>query len=165
MNSKNKGNSFERKISKLLSTRFQAHTGITTSFRRNIDSGSFFGGNNKARVQTHDTSKATFGDIVCPDDFHFTLECKHYKEPPSFASIVKQEYALFDGWIKQGKIDAESAGKDFLLIVKFNNVPEIVFTTAPANIRHVFEYKGMYGYTLEDFLAQDDSYFFSRPVI
>ncbi len=44
VNGKQKGNGFERKIANILSERFKEHTGLEQAFRRNIDSGSFFGG-------------------------------------------------------------------------------------------------------------------------
>jgi hypothetical protein len=66
VNSKNKGNAFERKIAKNLSERFEAHTGLTDAFRRNLDSGSFFGASNQSRIEKHGTEHANFGDILTP---------------------------------------------------------------------------------------------------
>jgi hypothetical protein len=126
VNAKNKGNTFERKIANLLSTTFAQHTGLISSFRRNVDSGSFFGGSNFKRTETHDTEKATYGDIIAPSAFKFNIECKHYKEAPSFSSILKQEYATFDKWIEQAELDSKSSGKIVMIIMKFNNVPESV---------------------------------------
>jgi hypothetical protein len=162
VNSKNKGNTFERKISKLLSETFKARTGLETAFRRNIDSGSFFGGSNQRRTITHDTSKACFGDIVTPDDFIFTLECKHYATPPSFASILKQECATLDKWIEQAKQDAESAGKTMMIIAKFNNVPEMVVIPKSCKTKAVpaMLYKGHHIFLLSDILKEPISHFF-----
>jgi len=79
VNGKQKGNSFERKIANLLSDRFKEHTGIESSFRRNPDSGSFFGGSNHSRTEKYDTEFAIFGDLICPKSFAYSVECKHYK--------------------------------------------------------------------------------------
>lgn len=124
VNSKNKGNSFERKISNMLSAHFSEHLGIAKGFLRNSDSGSYFGGSNAKRTETHNTEKATYGDIICPSAFRFSIECKHYKDGPSFSSILKQEYAMFDKWIGQAELDSKSSGKGVMIIMKFNNVPE-----------------------------------------
>lgn len=163
MNSKNKGNTFERKIANLLSERFLEVTGIAKSFRRNADSGSFFGGTNKFRTETHDLSKASFGDIITPEEFAFSIECKHYKAPPSFASMVKQEVADFDKWIAQAEQDAESSGKLPCIIVKYNNVPEIVLLReAFGTLGAIARYKTYEIVPLADFLDQEDVWFFPK---
>ena len=46
VNGKQKGNRFERDIANMFSERFATYTGIEKAFRRNPDSGSFFGGSN-----------------------------------------------------------------------------------------------------------------------
>lgn len=164
MNSKNKGNTFERKIANLLSDRFLEVTGIPKSFRRNADSGSFFGGANKARTETHDLSKASFGDIITPEEFAFSIECKHYKDPPSFSSLIKQEVAALDKWITQAEQDAESSGKLPAIIVKYNNVPEVVLLReAFGSIVPVAHYKAYQIIALTDFLDQEDGWFFPKP--
>lgn len=124
--SKQKGNSFERKISNALSARFAEYLGIESGFRRNIDSGSFFGASNQKRIETHLTESVTFGDIMTPSNFRFAIECKHYKTAPSFSSMAKQEYKLFDTWIEQASQDARNADKEMLVIAKFNGIPEFV---------------------------------------
>lgn len=162
INSKAKGNTFERKISNKLSERFRDHTGLETAFRRNIDSGSFFGGRNQVRAQTHDLDKATFGDIVTPVDFNFTVECKHYKTPPTFASIMKQKNSQLDEWLDQAEQDAASSGKKPVVIMKFNNVDEMaVVKELFGDLKAVINYRGYYICSLEDYLAQTDDHFFT----
>jgi hypothetical protein len=161
VNGKNKGNTFERKMANLLSERFQQHTGIEKSFRRNADSGSFFGGGNKSRVTQYDLDHAAFGDLICPDTFLFSVECKHYKSAPSFQSIVIREVTQWDTWIKQVEQDSTSAGKLPLLIIKYNNVPEFVFVKNKLEIDEIFKYKGYYAYTLSSILVLDNNVFFS----
>lgn len=162
VNSKNKGNSYERKIAKALSERFEAHTGLTSAFRRNADSGSFFGATNQKRIVDHGTEHANFGDILVPSDFKFEVECKHYKTPPSFGSIIKGEYKLFDTWIDQAKQDAENAGKSWMVIAKFNNVDEFVImepNSAPQD-KLVMRYKGNDIVPLKGLLDEPDTFFF-----
>lgn len=161
-NSKNKGNTFERKTANTLSERFAAHTGIEKSFRRNPDSGSFFGGGNKGRADTHDTDKASFGDIIAPKDFKFTIECKHYKTAPAMAAMIKQEYALYDKWIEQAENDASKGGTDSMIIVKFNNVPEfVILSNKFSHLRHFAVYKNYVLVSLEDCLKEPNEFFFN----
>ncbi len=160
VNSKNKGNTFERKMANHLSERFSDHLGIDQGFRRNIDSGSFFGATNQKRMETHLTENACFGDIMTPSSFRFSIECKHYKTAPSFASMVKQEFKLFDTWIEQARQDAVNAKLQMLVIIKFNGVPE--FVVVEGNDPDAFAYyKGTSLITLEKWLERDIGYFFS----
>ena len=158
---KQKGNSFERKIANLLSERFQTVTGIPNSFRRNIDSGSFWGATNQYRIQTHDTSKAIFGDIVCPENFNYNIECKFYKEAPSFNLLIHQDIKQWDEWIEQAKQDSVNANKKMCLIIKYNKIGEIVILDQlPTNMTYSFTYKSYYVTTLENFLSLADTEFF-----
>ncbi len=157
--SKQKGNSFERKIANLFSETFEKHTGISNAFRRNIDSGSFFGAKNQKRIETHLTDNACFGDIMTPDSFKFSIECKHYKTPPSFSALVKQEFKLFDTWIAQAKQDAANAEKAMLVVIKFNNVPEFVIVEG-ADGEAFATYKGNSLISMDEWLKRDITYFF-----
>ena len=162
VNGKAKGNGFERKIANLLSTRFQAKTGIESGFRRNPDSGSFFGGTNKKRTETYDLDYAVFGDLICPKNFSYSIECKNYKSAPSFQSVINHKVTQWDTWLKQANQDAESSKKLLAMIVKYNNVDEIVFIKhlLPINAHYIM-YQEYYVYKLSDFLSCDDTLFFS----
>ena len=120
-NSKNKGNSFERSVATQLSERFATFTSVEKAFRRNPDSGAYFGGTNVSRTETHLTDKATFGDIICPPNFIFNIEAKHYKNPPSLSSILKEQVTDWNKWLAQAKQDSAAADKKLLLIVLYNN--------------------------------------------
>ncbi len=162
VNGKNKGNTFERKIANLLSDRFAEHTGLESAFRRNPDSGSFFGGQNQARTETYDTEYAVFGDLICPRTFDFSIECKNYKTPPSFGSIVKQDCKQIDQWISQATQDALNAKKRMALIIKYNNVSEIVVLPELfGTLKPIINYKEYHIVSLDDFLAQSDDNFFT----
>jgi hypothetical protein len=162
VNGKNKGNTFERKISGLLSTRFSSFLGIDKAFRRNADSGSFFGGSNSYRAEQHDLDNACFGDVMCPKNFRFTVECKHYKSSPTFQSIVKGNVSQWDDWLEQSENDAKTANKEPLLIVKYNNVPEIVFVKTPLKEKTpIAVYKSFNIYQLSEFLTLDEASFFT----
>lgn len=163
INSKAKGNVFERKVSKILSTRFAEYTGVEFAFRRDVTSGSFFGASNQKRLQTHDTETATFGDLLAPATFRFSIECKHYKDAPSFVSILKQDNKTLDKWLGQATQDATNAGKEALVIAKFNNVPEMAFINRDIWTRQApMTYRGYAIVMLDEFLSEADEYFFTK---
>lgn len=164
VNGKSKGNTFERKIANLLSARFETYTGLEKSFRRNSDSGSYFGGMNAHRVEKHDLDHAVFGDLMCPRNFNFSIECKHYKSAPSFQSIINKLVPQWDTWIKQVEQDSESANKLPLLIIKYNNVPEFVFVKNKLEIAEILLYTGYYAYKLSDILLLSDDIFFNTSI-
>lgn len=161
VNGKSKGSSFERKIANLLSARFESVTGIKQAFRRNTDSGSYFGGTNQKRVETHDLDHAQFGDLICPKNFKFSVECKFYKSGPSFSSIVKGNITQWDTWLSQAKQDATNSKKQMMLIVKYNGMDEIVFVETPVSgITLVIPYKDVYGYRLDEYIQLSNKHFF-----
>ena len=160
MTAKGKGNTFERKISKLLSERFKELTGIEQSFRRNIDSGSFFGGSNQRRKQTHNIENACFGDIMCPVAFKFSLECKHYKTPPGLGVVVNGKCKQWDTWLEQAEQDSTNSGKGLMVIIKYNNIDEIVFLKEKLEIDSIFNYGIYTAYRLDKILGMPDDFFF-----
>lgn len=161
VNGKQKGNTFERKCANLLSERFKDITGIEKSFRRSVDSGSFFGGSNAQRMNTYDTATANFGDLVCPSNFKYTIECKHYKSAPTFQSIVNQNVKQWDEWMGQASQDSKNANKLPMLIIKYNNVPEMVFIDHPIEgMQEFLKYKEFYAYSLDTIIKLDDKVFF-----
>jgi hypothetical protein len=170
VNGKSKGNGFERKIANVLSERFKEHTGLEQSFRRNIDSGSFFGGGNQFRTQTHDLSKASFGDIVTPPGFKYSIECKFYKTAPGIKSLLNQDIKQWDEWLKQAEQDCTNSNQEMALIIKYNNVEEIVLldnqkltaklAQALINNDLPLRYKNYVIITLSHFLSLPNSFFF-----
>lgn len=166
VNGKSKGSSFERKIANLLSARFEPVTGIKQGFRRNTDSGSFFGGTNQKRKDTHDLDHANFGDLICPNNFKYSVECKFYKTGPTFPAIVKGKIAQWNDWIAQAKQDAYNSNKEMMLIIKYNGVDEIVFLEQEIKaLTLVLPYKKVFGYRLEEFLNLPNIIFFTEKQI
>ena len=160
VNGKSKGNSFERKIANLLSSRFESKLGIKNSFRRNPDSGAFFGGGNAKRTESYSLDYAIFGDLICPKDFAYSIECKHYKTAPSFKSVVNHSVTQWDTWLSQAEQDSSSSNRLMSLIVKYNNVDEIVFLKEAVGTKHYTRYKQYYVYLLSDWLENPDVKFF-----
>ena len=162
VNGKQKGNAFKRKIANMLSERFEDYTGIEKAFRRNPDSGSFFGGTNIDRKDIYDTEWAIYGDRICPRNFNFTIECKHYKKAPLLDRIIKQDVKDWDEWIGQAKQDAEACSKRFIIVLKYNNTE--IFTITRRNEvdgrRPSIIYKDTEIHKFEDVLQSADSFFF-----
>lgn len=126
-NGKQKGNSFERTIATTLSERFAAITGKEKAFRRNPDSGSFFGGSNQSRTKDYDTESAQYGDLITPKNFKWAIECKFYKTAPSLNSVIQGKNEKWNAWLSQSNQDAKNSGKLAMLVVKYNQVDIMAF--------------------------------------
>lgn len=166
INSKQKGNRFERDVANALSERFAAYTGIPQSFRRNADSGSFWGGSNKGRKDQYDTDFAIYGDLVCPRDFRFTIECKNYKDAPPLSALVAQKITQWDTWLGQANQDAAECGKDSLVIIKYNRTE--IFCLLEKNLLNnacispILCYNTNIGVSLSELLKLDDDFFYRK---
>lgn len=163
VNGKQKGNGFERDIANKLSDRFKEHLGLDQGFRRNPDSGSFFGGKNQQRTETHDTEFAVFGDLICPRTFKWNIECKNYKDAPSFDLIIKRNVKEWDKWLAQNEQDAVNAEKKPILIVKYNRTK--IWAAIPTSentegLTPIITYKDYQIFTLDEILELDNSFFF-----
>jgi hypothetical protein len=124
INSKGKGNAFERDIVKLFKVLFEDE-----GFERNAFSGSLYGGSNRHRMQgmNEEHTSAVCGDIICPKDFPFSIECKAYKEL-DFHNIINGKCTTLDEWIEQAEDDAKASNKEMLVIIKINNKGKYVCT-------------------------------------
>jgi len=161
VNGKQKGNTFERDIANRLSARFATITGVEKAFRRNADSGSFFGGKNQQRIEQYDTDYALFGDLICPRNFMFSVECKNYKTPPTFNALIKQDIAEWDKWIVQAEQDAKNSNKKMMLIIKYNRTLPFVILGEKTSASLAGVYKNYFIYSLDDILLLPDEFFFS----
>lgn len=116
INGKNKGNSFEREVSNEFTIRFNDH------FQRVPQSGAICGGFNRTKVVNlrQDAQSILSADIICPEWFCFSLECKNYGEKtgPKMYSILEGHERVLDKWLCQSKGDAEFSKKQFLVLFK-----------------------------------------------
>jgi hypothetical protein len=151
-NPKQKGNTFERTVANLLSESKKDFLGVEKGFRRNSDSGSFFGGKNIDRVDTHLADYQNFGDLLCPKNFRFSIECKHYKVAVTLNSIMIQNSKQLDNWIQQVEVDANNSKKLPMLIVKYDNVEPIMFSKECFG-EYILKYKEYFGYNFKKVLA------------
>jgi Holliday junction resolvase len=110
---KQKGSRFELEIAKLLSEWY----GKEKSFNRAPSSGMW--------STVHDSNKVP-GDIVCPDDFPFVIECKK-REGFKFHKLFDEDYKDIREWWDQALESATRAGKKPLLIIGKNNRDTLVY--------------------------------------
>lgn len=101
VNSKKKGDSFEREVAK----RLEEHLGLP--FRRTPLSGGF---SNKW--------KSCIGDIMCPDNFGFYIDCKSYRDFDLLGVLSHKGSSykmVMDNW---ERLEKDKGDRKSLLIVK-----------------------------------------------
>ena len=105
INSKRKGNEAERQLANILKERFGlpfARVGVSSGAR-------------PKQVKLDDSAKQAFtSDLVAPDGFRFSIECKSVNKD---VDLLDQS-ALLDKFLKQVADDAASIGKIPLLCWK-----------------------------------------------
>jgi len=170
-NSKQKGSTFERKIAKRLSEQFASFIGADQGFIRNRGSGSYFGGKNFHRAKGVVDEHLDVGDIITPMSFRWNLELKHYATPITFKAVMANRSAQWDKWIAQATQDTVTSKKeDFILVIKYNLVPEIVILGLSFNNNLLFnniglvDYKGHIVTTLDVFLSKDSMCYFNNTI-
>lgn len=143
---KSKGNSFENVIAKKLSTALHP-----LKFIRTQGSGARVGGKNfeaLGQMFGEEALKLFVGDVVPVNEkeagvqFRFSIECKSYKTPDNFPSLVSGTSNVFK-WMQESEDDAVKIKREPLLIFKWNNINSMVgsFIETPCH-RLVLEAKG-----------------------
>ena len=115
--SKTKGNKFENDTVKVLNEAYD-----TEEFSRTPNSGAMMGRSNWGKNQgLAENVKRTLGaDIIVPDDFKFAVECKHYKDDPNYAQIIKGPDSMLSHWLGECVYDAINLDLNPLLFFKTN---------------------------------------------
>lgn len=136
MNSKQKGNNFERKVAKILTEK------LGMEFNRTPSSGGL----------RWASDNNVYGDIVTPDDFPFIIECKN-RENWSFDQLMKGECKEFDSWAEQVEGDCDRFQNNTLeyayplIIFTKNRMPIYI---AYKNIIYDKQYKNIIEKCIED---------------
>ena len=114
VNGKKKGNRYELEVAKDLSSRYD------DTFRRVPQSGAIVGGLNRKLNEglTSDAQEIFAGDIIAPQWFPFTIECKNYADTPKIHNLLSIGDKDLDTWIKQAKTSSDVAKKEWLLCFK-----------------------------------------------
>jgi Holliday junction resolvase len=155
LNSKNKGNRVELELAKTLTKRFG---GI--EFSRVPMSGGW-GTNNKEKNVREDAMEVLSGDIMCPENFIFSIESKSRSDFNFWDMLNDETENEIDEWIQQAEEDAQRSNKYPLIYVKINyKKPFVMFS------KKIFKGKLIYGnYTLmrfSSFLEFPDNFFFKE---
>ena len=148
INSRTKGNTFERAFAKKLNVRFD-----TKEFCRTPGSGAF--------ATTHKLPEylQVHGDLITPEKFKFVIEAKRGYDI-KFEDLWKPKSNLYS-FIAQAARDGKNAGKPWLLIYKKDRQKECVISLEKFPINEKALFKGVYYlYLLEDVLALKDDIFF-----
>ena len=106
INSRTKGQSFERKVASMLNSKFD-----TDSFSRTPGSGAF------ATTHKLPDHLKLYGDLITPQWFAFTIECKSGYEVVDLPSLLRENNQFYE-WVFQAKHDAKMANRKPLLIVQ-----------------------------------------------
>ncbi|TXG80555.1 MAG: hypothetical protein E6R13_07855 [Spirochaetes bacterium] len=124
INSKKKGNSYELRVSKILSESLSPLT-----FKRVPHSGAYLGGSNSERSADFNEDSATslVGDIYCSNGkIKFIIESKFYKEAVKFTDLFNDNCQIFK-WFNEAKFDCNKfKNKKPLLIFKYNRTDDYV---------------------------------------
>ncbi len=117
--SKSKGNKFENDMCKIFNRLYE-----TEEFSRTPNSGAMMGRSNWAKKQgLSESVKRTLGsDIIVPDWFRFSVECKHYADTPTYEALIKEPGdKTLDHWLGETLFDAGNLGLHPMLIFKTNH--------------------------------------------
>ena len=116
INSRNKGNTFERKMAKMLNARF----GVK-EFNRSPGSGAY--------ATTHSLPEhlKIHGDLITPKDFKFCIECKKGYNNENIYSLLDYSSDLW-GFIAQCEKDSEKSCKMPLILYQQDRRPILAIT-------------------------------------
>jgi SPX domain protein involved in polyphosphate accumulation len=151
VNSRAKGNSFERKVAKILNERFN-----TKDFSRTPGSGAF------ATTHTLPKHLKIYGDLITPEKFRFVIECKKGYNKENLSSLFSKK-SEFWKFIKQAEKDSENSGKPFMILLQQDRkeimcIRKDCFHVLPPEVIEV-KIKNYSIFLLTDFLILDDEYF------
>ena len=112
-NSRNKGNTFERHIAKLLNDRFK-----TEEFSRSPGSGAF--------ATTHKVPDhlKIYGDLLTPQKFKFCIECKKGYNKQNLYSLYNYSSEIWK-FIEQSEKDSEKCSRLPMVIFKQDRQPTL----------------------------------------
>lgn len=157
-NSRTKGNTFERKVCKILNEFFG-----TTEFIRSPGSGAFSTTHNLP-----DHLKFS-GDLITPKTFKYTIECKKGYNKENIGSIFNPKSDLIS-FIDQAEKDSSKINKNFLLIMQqdrkeilclLNEKKSLALATYAENRDHIYLHINNGDYIickLEDLLDETRKY-------
>ena len=155
INSRTKGNSFERSICKLLNERFN-----TTEFSRSPGSGAF--------ATTHSLPEhlKIYGDLITPEGFKFCIECKKGYNHLNLYSLYNYS-SEFWKFIEQCEKDSKKCKRIPLVIFKQDRqptlaiIPDTVEVLSDAKYIEIRNRKRYRMYLFEELIKCWDSIWFN----
>lgn len=116
VNSRSKGNTFERKICALLNNRFN-----TTEFCRSPGSGAF------ATTHSLPDYLKVYGDLITPKNFKHIIECKKGYNKININSIFNNSSEFWE-FIKQSERDSQVSGKTSVIVYQQDRQPALIIS-------------------------------------
>ena len=125
VNSKKKGNRFEREVAKKLNEIFEGY--IRGEFKRTPSSGAYLGGVNaeKNKDLSREAKRTLTSDLIVPENFKYAVEIKSYKDIDLYGLLTGNKSKIYD-WIDEVE---ETVGNEFdgwIIISKRNRGKWIV---------------------------------------
>lgn len=166
INSKAKGRRGELDTCKILNDRFGYGKKI---FSPTPQSGAWGGGQNREKREDMSLEQriALVSDIMTPTNFKFVIENKNYAEF-DFWNLFNERSEIND-WTDQVTTDADSVGKNPLLIMKFNRHQRISMTRQSTKKEKFIWYdsrgRDWYCLLFDDLLKLSDEYFYSKDTV
>ena len=161
VNSRTKGNSFERQIAKTFNDRFN-----TTEFSRSPGSGAF------ATTHTLPDYLKIYGDLITPQNFKYCIECKKGYNKENLYSLYNYS-SDFWGFLDQCLKDSEKCGKIPMVIYKQDRQPTLAIIPNHVQTSMLQQYIEIHKqedpftlrvyriYKLEDLLKDHDTMWFT----
>lgn len=151
-----KGKRHERELCRLLADRFGK------PFSRTIGSGNRWG---QVRQMPQHAKDTFTGDVVCPEDFRFALECKGGYDDVDLFQALAEGNAQLDEFLDQALAESNRSGRIPLLAWRQSRKPWLAFVRrqdmpGTAHARYLY-YGGWMAVPLVELLQAPDSYFFS----
>ena len=116
VNSRTKGNTFERKVCSLLNDRYK-----TTDFVRTPGSGAF------ATTHSLPDHLKLWGDLITPKNFKFIIECKKGYNKENINSLFNKSSEVWN-FIEKTERDSNASGKYFIIIFQQDRQPILTIT-------------------------------------
>ena len=161
-NQKAKGSRLEYKVRDELNKAFG-----TKAFQRTPGSGAFMGKSNYARnAQLDEGAKmALGGDIICPEWFRFSVECKNYADYPLYHRMLSSEDRSLDKWINETIFDANNFGLTPMVVFQttykgtFIAIPDqFINVVWSCNINPYLLYKNFIVFNFDDFIQNAEEF-------
>jgi hypothetical protein len=158
-NSKDKGRRFENNLCKVLKNRFGFE------FTRTIGSGNRWG---QVSFLPHHAQQTFSGDLVCPENFKFVIECKGGYNDIDIHGAFEKGIASLDKWIKQAEDEGERCGRTPIICWKKDYKPwlsliELSNFDEPYKLfDYHFKYRNYIMFPLLEILKFEDNFFYVK---